>query len=451
MTEETRDRSSMATMFGRIVLKNKLVDETTLKQVMAGLPDGGDLGEALVAQGLISAQHAETIQKKIKERMESSTAGAASAPAATSASSGPSVADIQRMDFSDMSGKPISDYLRKVREFGCSDFHFQVDSPPLIRLHGQLVRLKHPTLSASDTESAIRTLLEEDQWRELEEHLDLDFCLETKDHGRYRANCFQQRKGKEAIFRLIPDTVPTLEDLRLPATLREFTQYNQGIVLVTGPSGCGKSATLAALIGMINEDRNDHIVTVEDPIEYIFSPAGSNINQRHVRRHTETFHSALRSAMRADPDVIMVGEMRDVETISMAITAAETGHLVLATLHTTNAVRSLDRLIDVFPPREQEQIRAMVSESMRGVISQQLLPRKDGTGVEPALEIMFATPAVGNLIRENKTFQLPSVLQTGRKQGMITMDDSIRELLRKGVITPEVARYHAEDPSSMKG
>ena len=237
----------------------------------------------------------------------------------------------------------------------------------------------------------------------------------------------------------------------MPAILKEFTQYNQGIVLVTGPSGCGKSATLAALVDLVNKNRNDHIVTVEDPIEYIFEASGSNINQRHVRRHTESFYSALKSAMRADPDVIMVGEMRDVETISMAITAAETGHLVLATLHTTNAVRSLDRLIDVFPPREQEQIRAMVSESMRGVISQQLLPRKDGTGVEPALEIMFATPAVGNLIRENKTFQLPSVLQTGRKQGMITMDDSIRELLKKGVITPEVARYHAEDPSTMKG
>ena len=237
----------------------------------------------------------------------------------------------------------------------------------------------------------------------------------------------------------------------MPDVLKEFTQYNQGIVLVTGPSGCGKSATLAALIGMINQARNDHIVTVEDPIEYIFDPAGSNINQRHVRRHTESFHSALRSAMRADPDVIMVGEMRDVETISMAITAGD-GHLVLATLHTTNAVRSLDRLIDVsVPTAEQEQIQAMVSESMRGVISQQLLPRNDGTGVVPALEIMFATSAVGNLIRENKTFPVPSVLQTGRKQGMITMDESIRELLSKGVITPEVARYHAEDPSTMKG
>lgn len=452
MTEETRDRSAMATMFGRIVLKNKLVDEAALKKVMAGLPEGGDLGETLVAKGLITAQHASAIQKKIEERLGGAAASATATSAATaSAGSGPTVADVQRMDFTELSGKPIDQYLRKARELGCSDFHFQVDSAPLVRLHGQLIRLKHPTLSAEDTEKAIRELLDAEQMRELEEHLDLDFCLETEDHGRYRANCFVQRKGKEAIFRLIPKKVSSLEELHMPAILKEFTQYNQGIVLVTGPSGCGKSATLAALVDLVNKNRNDHIVTVEDPIEYIFEASGSNINQRHVRRHTESFYSALKSAMRADPDVIMVGEMRDVETISMAITAAETGHLVLATLHTTNAVRSLDRLIDVFPPREQEQIRAMVSESMRGVISQQLLPRKDGTGVEPALEIMFATPAVGNLIRENKTFQLPSVLQTGRKQGMITMDDSIRELLKKGVITPEVARYHAEDPSTMKG
>ena len=294
-------------------------------------------------------------------------------------------------------------------------------------------------------------MLDEKQWKDLQQEQDLDYCLDDGDRGRYRTNCFKQRKGFEAVFRIIPTKVPSFEDLHLPEVLAQFTQYNQGIVLVTGPAGCGKSATLAAIVERINQQRHDHIVTVEDPIEYIFTPAGCNVNQRHVHHHTETNYSALRSAMRADPDVIMVGEMRDVETISMAITAAETGHLVLATLHTTNAIRSIDRLIDVFPPREQEQVRAMVSESMRGVISQQLLPRKDGTGVEPALEIMFTTPAVGNLIREGKTYQLASVLQTGRKQGMITMDDSIRKLLRQGIVTPETARFYAEDPSAMQG
>jgi twitching motility protein PilT len=454
--EGTADRpSSEAAMFGRIALKNQLVGEADLRRVMSSLPRGSDLGTALVAEGLISAKHAEAISQKVSQRLEGQSAAgsetdAGSQPGTTVREGVVSVADVQRMDFTSMVGKPLIEYLRKARDLGCSDFHFQVDSAPLVRLHGHLIRWKHPALTAKDTARTIEELLDEKQWKDLQQDQDLDYCLDDGDRGRYRTNCFKQRKGFEAVFRIIPIKVPSFEDLHLPEVLSQFTQYNQGIVLVTGPAGCGKSATLAAIVERINQQRHDHIVTVEDPIEYIFRPSGCNINQRHVHHHTETNYSALRSAMRADPDVIMVGEMRDVETISMAITAAETGHLVLATLHTTNAIRSIDRLIDVFPPREQEQIRAMVSESMRGVISQQLLPRKDGTGVEPALEIMFTTPAVGNLIREGKTYQLASVLQTGRKQGMITMDDSIRILLRKGIVTPETARFHAEDPSAMQ-
>ncbi|MEC9476378.1 MAG: type IV pilus twitching motility protein PilT [Planctomycetota bacterium] len=458
MTDETKEGtakrpSSDAAIFGRIVLKNQLVDDATLRKVISKLPEGGDLGQALVAEGLISEKHASAISKKIAERSKGNEdPAAASTKISTAARAGAiSVGELERMDFSELHGKPLSEYLKRARELGCSDFHFQVDSAPLVKIHGHLIRWKHPELTAEDTERAIREMLDEKQWKELEDHLDIDFCHDIPGDGRYRTNCYRQRKGLEAVFRIIPLQVPSFEDLHLPDILKEFTEYNQGIVLVTGPAGCGKSATLAALVELINQKRNDHIVTVEDPIEYIFQPAGCNVNQRHVRQHTETFYTALRSAMRADPDVIMVGEMRDVETISMAITAAETGHLVLATLHTTNAVRSIDRLIDVFPPREQEQIRAMVSESMRGVISQQLLPRKDGTGVEPALEIMFSTPAVGNLIRESKTFQLTSVLQTGKKQGMTTMDDSIRSLLRKGIVTPEVARFHSEDPKGIQG
>ena len=455
--EGTADRpSSEAAMFGRIALKNQLVGEADLRRVMSSLPRGSDLGTALVAEGLISAKHAEAISQKVSQRLEGQSAAgsetdAGSQPGTTVREGVVSVADVQRMDFTSMVGKPLIEYLRKARDLGCSDFHFQVDSAPLVRLHGHLIRWKHPALTAKDTARTIEELLDEKQWKDLQQDQDLDYCLDDGDRGRYRTNCFKQRKGFEAVFRIIPIKVPSFEDLHLPEVLSQFTQYNQGIVLVTGPAGCGKSATLAAIVERINQQRHDHIVTVEDPIEYIFRPSGCNINQRHVHHHTETNYSALRSAMRADPDVIMVGEMRDVETISMAITAAETGHLVLATLHTTNAIRSIDRLIDVFPPREQEQIRAMVSESMRGVISQQLLPRKDGTGVEPALEIMFTTPAVGNLIREGKTYQLASVLQTGRKQGMITMDDSIRNLLRKGIVTLETARFHAEDPSAMQG
>jgi twitching motility protein PilT len=288
-------------------------------------------------------------------------------------------------------------------------------------------------------------ILNEYEAKVFKERRDLDLCYESA-HGRYRANICRQRKGVDAVFRVIPEKIPTLEELHLPHTLKRFTDYRHGLVLLTGPAGCGKTATMAALIDIINERQHDHIVVVEEPIEYIIPSKNCNVNQRHVRVHTESFATALRSAMRADPDYIAVGEMRDLETISMAITAAETGHLVFGTLHTTNAIRSVDRVIDVFPPKEQDQIRSMVSESLRGVVSQQLLPRADGLGREPALEIMIATPAVSNLVREKKTFQLASVLQTGSKLGMVTMDDSINQLLKQKLISREVAVHFAENP-----
>ncbi len=440
-------------LFGKIALKNNLVTESDLRKALNELPAGSDLASYLVSKGSVTEKHASAISRKVQERLGDS--GGSSGGDSTSAKTPPREGMITpqqaaEIDWAGMVGKPLDDYLRKAREIGASDFHFQVDSPPMLRIHGTLVRVKHPTLTPEDTERAIRGLLTESDWNEVHEHLDLDYCYESDSHGRYRTNVCRQRKGWDAVFRVIPDRVSSLEELHLPAALRQFTTFNQGIVLVTGPAGSGKSSTMAALIDIINEERHDHIVTVEDPIEFVFESKNCNVNQRHVGRHTVTFASALRSAMRADPDVIMVGEMRDLETISMAITAAETGHLVIGTLHTTNAVRSIDRVIDVFPPKEQDQIRAMVSESMRGVISQQLLTRADGLGVEPALEIMFSTPAVGNMIREQKTFQLLSVLQTGRKQGMITMDESIRELLKSGLITRETAHFHAEDPESFR-
>lgn len=233
----------------------------------------------------------------------------------------------------------------------------------------------------------------------------------------------------------------------LKQELRRLTEYSHGIVLITGPAGCGKSTTMAALVDIINRERKDHIVMIEEPIEFVHESQGCNVTQREVRMHTESFHVALRASLREDPDVIVVGELRDLETISMAVTSAETGHLVFGTLHTTNATRTVDRILDVFPPREQEQIRSMVSESLRGAISQKLLPRADGQGRVPAVEVMFNTPAVANLIREHKTFQLPSVMQTSRKLGMRLMDDSIQELLTKGLIAREAAVYFAEDPS----
>jgi twitching motility protein PilT len=446
-------------LFGKIAVKNKLADEGQVRKCLALLEKSGEdgLGKLLLEQGIISADDYQRIAARVKQVAEKSDKPAeegspkevkaeAKPVSRGPAPSGPGVTveELAGMDFSHLAGKPIDEYLIEARKVGASDFHFQVDSPPFMRLHGQVVYLKHPVLSPEDTASKIDEIFNDFERETFAEKNDLDFCY-VRDHGRYRASALKQRKGMDAIFRIIPAEIPTLAELHLPEILAEFTGYRQGIVLITGPAGSGKTATMTALLDIVNRQQSDHIVTVEDPIEYILPSKKCNVNQRHVEIHTETYASALRSAMRSDPDYICVGEMRDLDTVAMAITAAETGHLVFGTLHTTNATRSVDRIIDVFPPKEQEQIRAMVSESIRGVISQQLLPRQDGLGREPALEIMFATPAVANMIRERKTFQLQSVLQTGAKKGMCTMDDSILELLKKKIISKETAKFFSEN------
>jgi twitching motility protein PilT len=442
-------------LFGKIAVKNRLVNETQLKECLSLAEKAGNgqtLGKVLLAKGYISTSQFQAIAGRVKQAGDVKPAGAAASsgsrlrePQGSRPPSGLGIpaSEIAAKDYSSLAGQPLDLYLQEARRVGASDLHFQVDAPPFLRLHGRIVYMKHPVLSQEDTKPRILHLLDEYQTEVFTKHNDLDFCYEA-EHGRYRANVLRQRKGIDAVFRIIPDHIPTLEELHLPKTLERFTKYRQGIVLITGPAGAGKTATMAALVDMINREQKDHIVTVEDPIEYLIPSKSCNVNQRHVHVHTESFATALRSAMRADPDYICVGEMRDLETMSMAITAAETGHLVFGTLHTTNAVRSIDRMVDVFPPKEQEQIRAMVSESMRGVISQKLLPRADGLGREPALEIMFATAAVANMIREKKTFQLNSVLQTGAREGMITMDDSINRLLQEKLITRETAWFYAE-------
>jgi twitching motility protein PilT len=444
-------------LFGKIAIKNRIVDASKVRECLALLDAVGDkegngksLGKLLLEKGYLNATHYQAIETHVQKLTRTEEAAPARSEQRTGALSWPPegsipVKELVQRDYRGFVGKPLDAFLEEARRVGASDFHFQVDSPPYFRLHGEVIYLKHPVLQAKDTEPRILEILKESEREVFQKHNDLDFSYEAP-HGRYRANACRQRKGIDAVFRVIPGRVPTLEELHMPAVLRRFTDYRHGIVLITGPAGCGKTATMAALIDIINEKQHDHIVTVEEPIEYIIESKNCNVSQRHVRVHTNTFATALRSAMRADPDYICVGEMRDLETVSMAVTAAETGHLVFATLHTTNAVRSIDRIIDVFPAKEQDQIRSMVSESMRGVICQQLIPRADGRGREPALEIMFATPAVSNMIRERKTFQLPSVLQTGVKQGMTTMDDSIAELLRKRLITKETAAYYAESP-----
>lgn len=343
-------------------------------------------------------------------------------------------------------GLGINDLLRLGIEAGASDVHLGVSSPALMRRHGTLQPL-YPdaqVLTAANTNALIQSFLNPMQLQMLEKNKGLDFSYDVAGLARFRANIIQQRKGYDAVFRIINTQVRTMDQLGLPESLKVLTQYHNGLVLITGAVGCGKSTTLAAMVQEVNKHRKDHIITLEDPIEYVFTPAGCQITQREVHAHTESFGTALRASLREDPDVIMVGEMRDLETISLAITASETGHLVLATLHTSNAARTLDRILDAFPVEQQGQIRTMVSESLRGIVSQQLVPRANGNGRVIALEVMVNTPAVGNLIREAKTFMLPGIIQTGKKLGMRLMDDSLLELAENGIISGREAYDRAE-------
>jgi len=339
----------------------------------------------------------------------------------------------------------VDEYLILGKEYDASDIHLSVNSPPIWRRYGTLAPIwpDATPLTAADTERLARGFLAPERLQHLEEQGDVDFAY-ANEHGRFRTSVVRQRLGYDLTFRIISSQLRTMDELGLPENLKLLTQYHNGLVLVTGSVGSGKSTTLAALVQEINRARRDHIITLEDPIEYVIESAGCHVTQREVHTHTKSFANALRGALREDPDVIMVGEMRDLETISLAITASETGHLVLGTLHTANAARTLDRLLDVFPVDQREQIRIMVSESLRGIISQQLIPRADGQGRALALEILMNSPAVANIIRESKTFMLPGVIQTGRRLGMKLMDDSLIELYQAGIITGEEALARAE-------
>jgi twitching motility protein PilT len=339
----------------------------------------------------------------------------------------------------------VDNYLEIGQKVGASDVHLGVAAPPIWRVHGTLQPMwpDAPVLTGEQTVSLAEAFMPEVYKEELNSRGDTDFAYENQ-YARFRVSVVRQRLGIEIVFRVINTHVRTLDELGLPEHLKLLTRYQNGLILVTGSVGTGKSTTLAAMVQHINSERHDHIITLEDPIEYAIHSKNCHVSQREIFTHTESFATALRAALREDPDVIMVGEMRDLETISLAITASETGHLVLATLHTANASRSLDRLLDVFPTEQQEHIRVMVAESLRGVISHQLIPRKDGTGRVLALEILTNTPAVGNVIRENKTYMLPGIIQTGKKQGMRLMDDSLIDLYQRGLISAEEAYTRAD-------
>jgi twitching motility protein PilT len=346
----------------------------------------------------------------------------------------------------------VDQYLQLGREYECSDVHLATAYPPAWRRFGQLGPIweDHAPLTPADTERLARSFLGETEWARLQDKGDIDFAY-SSPNGRYRASVVKQRLGYDMAFRIINTQIRSIEDIGLPLEhILPLTRYQNGLVLVTGSVGSGKSTTLAALVDFINRDREDHILTLEDPIEYVFESKGCHVNQREVHTHTESFAKALRGALREDPDVIMVGEMRDLETIQLALTAAETGHLVLGTLHTGNAPRTLDRVLDVFPTDQRDQIRIMVSESLRGILSQQLVPRSDGSGRVLALELLVNTAAVANCIREGKTYMLPGVMQTGKNVGMITMDESLRNLYVQGVISREEALFRADDKTQMR-
>lgn len=334
----------------------------------------------------------------------------------------------------------VDHYLAMGQESEASDIHLGVNAQPIWRRYGNLepIWTKAQRLTAADTERLTMTFLTETQQRQLAERGDVDFAY-SNSMGRFRTSVVRHRLGLDLVFRIIKTNVRTMDDLGLPENLKLLTQYHNGLVLVTGSVGSGKSTTLAALVEEVNKTRHDHIITLEDPIEYVLESKGCHITQREVHTHTQSFGAALRGSLREDPDVIMVGEMRDLETIQLAITASETGHLVLGTLHTANAPRTLDRLLDVFPVNQRDQIRVMVSESLRGIISQQLIPRLDGKGRALAVEVLVNTPAIAHTIREGKTFMLPGIIQTGRKLGMKLMDDSIMDLYNRQIISEEEA------------
>ncbi|RME02682.1 MAG: type IV pilus twitching motility protein PilT [Deltaproteobacteria bacterium] len=338
----------------------------------------------------------------------------------------------------------LQELLRFTIRHQASDLHLSAGVAPMIRQHGEMKRVDAPPLDAETLQQIVYGILLDRQRQAFEENLEFDFALQVKGIGRFRVNVFNQLRGKSAVFRVIPEEVIPLHELGLPPILRRFTEFENGLVLVTGPTGSGKSTTLAAIIDSINTNHARHIITIEDPVEFVHRPKKSLVQQRELHAHTHSFANALKSALREDPDVILVGELRDLETISLALTAAETGHLVFATLHTNSAPKTIDRVIDVFPANQQAQIRAMLSQTIRAVVTQTLLPARDKKGRVAALEIMIANAAIRNLIREGKLFQIQSIMQTSQGVGMQTLEQVLKDFVMKGKISREVAAEKLE-------
>jgi twitching motility protein PilT len=344
----------------------------------------------------------------------------------------------------------IDAFFKLMHDHGASDLHLASGQPPALRLRGEIERIKYKTLDNDELRAMLYEIASEEKVKVFEESGDVDFGYEIPGMARYRANFFMQKNGVGAVFREIPSTIMTAEQLGLPAVVPKLAALPRGLVLVTGPTGSGKSTTLAAIIDVANRTRKDHIITIEDPIEFVHQSQGCIVNHREVGLHTQSFSAALRGALREDPDIILVGELRDQETISLAIEAASTGHLVFGTLHTSSAAKTVDRVVEVFPANQQAQIRSTLADGIRAVVAQVLFKRVDKVGRCAALEILIASPAVRNLIRESKTHQLPSAIQTGKKYGMQLLDDAIMDLYQKGWIGPDEAYMKSNDKARFR-
>lgn len=446
--------SAETPLLGRLAVHYKLlsaeqVAETTRAQARETTPR--PLGELWIDAGWLTRAQLEqllALQREVKARQTTSGPLAFAATAADSASA----ADLEQTAAGQPStrqGKRIDRILGYAVSKRASDVHIATGERVLLRCDGELAFAGEVPLDGAQVARLVDEALEARQREILAREGQIDFSWTAEGKARFRGNAFRHQGGLGLVLRAIPLEVPTLVDLGLPQSLAKLTNHSQGLVLLTGPAGCGKSSTLAALLRLINEERRDHIVTVEDPIEFVHKSLRCVVNQRQVGRDTGSFARALKAALREDPDVIAIGELRDLETISLALTAAETGHLVLATLHTGSAIRTVDRIVGSFPSNQQAQIRTMLSESLRGVVSQRLVRRADGEGRVAALEILLGSRAVSNLIREAKTFQIRSILQTGAAHGMRLLDVSLAQLVRDGVVTREAALLHAEDPKAL--
>ncbi len=432
-------------LFGRIALHLKLITQDQLRQAVEVHGRYGNtkrVGDILVELGSMEQAQVKQVldfQRQHEEKLQAKSGAAIGRIA------------LEKVAVPAASPRKIEQALIAAARYGASDLHVHVGHPLLMRLNGRLVAGSTPAYTTEDAERDLLEILTGEQRERFLECGDLGFAYEIPGVLRVRATyCRQQRGGVDGVFRIIPIDIPTIDSLGLPREIARFTTYHQGLVLFTGPAGCGKSTTLAGLLDTINSEREQHIITVEDPIEFVHPSKRCLVRQRQVIDHTMTFERALRAALREDPDIIVIGELRDRETTSLAITAAETGHLVYGTLHTNNAVRTINRILNTFPPEEAPQILSMVSESLRGIISQRLVPTADGKRRVPVMEILVVTPAISNLIREEKTYQIPSLMQVGKTSGMRLLDDSLDEYVNQRVITKEEARRHAEKPERFR-